>query len=72
MDERDEQFRNPVCSIHKNLEPDSNMTVESDQHSEKHIFETLATVEGMQIDERDEQRANAYPECPIVYSRVRM
>jgi hypothetical protein len=41
------------------LEPDSNVTVERDRHSEKHCRQSLSTDEGIQIDESDEQPENA-------------
>jgi hypothetical protein len=49
-------------AIDESLEPDSNVTVERDPHLEKHDPPRLSTLEGMQIDESDEQSQNA--DCP--------
>jgi hypothetical protein len=40
------------------LEPGSNVTVESIEHSQKHPRPSISTEEGMQIDESDEQCLN--------------
>jgi hypothetical protein len=54
MDESDEQQQNAFSSIDDSFEPDSNVTVERDSHSEKDSFPSFSTEEGIQIDESDE------------------
>jgi hypothetical protein len=58
IDESDEQYRNADSSMDESLEPDSNVTVERESHSEKQVLPRLSTDEGMQIDESDEQFQN--------------
>jgi hypothetical protein len=59
IDERDEHSPNAEPSIDESLQPDSNVTLESDLHSLKHRLSSFSTEEGMQIDESDEQHENA-------------
>jgi hypothetical protein len=54
IDESLEHFANAEGSMHERLEPDSNVTDERDQHSEKQDSQSFSTEEGMQIDESDE------------------
>jgi hypothetical protein len=58
IDESDEQYENADPSIDDSLEPDSNVTVERDSHTQKHPLPSFSTDEGMQIDESDEQCEN--------------
>jgi hypothetical protein len=44
---------------YNSLEPDSNVTLERAVHCLKQALPSTSTEEGMQIDERDEQRQNA-------------
>jgi nicotinic acid mononucleotide adenylyltransferase len=44
----------------ENLEPGSNATLASARHPSKHLAQSCSTDDGMQIDESDEQRQNAY------------
>jgi hypothetical protein len=48
--------------MHESFEPDSNVTLERDEHREKHRISSVPTEEGMQIDESDEHFRNAEPE----------
>jgi hypothetical protein len=42
-----------------NLDPDSNVTAESDLQCEKHCSQSVFTEAGMQIDDSDEHSRNA-------------
>jgi hypothetical protein len=59
IDESDEQQKNADCPIDESFEPDSNVIVERDSHSQKHNVQNFSTDEGIQIDESDEQFQNA-------------
>jgi hypothetical protein len=59
IDESDEQPRNAESAIDESFEPDSNVTLERDSHSQKHLSPSISTEEGMIIDESDEEEANA-------------
>jgi hypothetical protein len=59
IDESDEQLQNADSSIDESFEPDANVTVERDLHSEKDHPPSVSTEEGMQMDESDEHLENA-------------
>jgi hypothetical protein len=65
-DESDEQLQNARTSIYARLEPESNVTVESELHSAKQASAMILTDEGTQIDESAEQLRNA--ESPMYES----
>jgi hypothetical protein len=58
IDESNEHWQNADLSRHSSLQPDSNVTVDSDGHFEKHSPESFSREEGMQIDESDEHCEN--------------
>jgi hypothetical protein len=57
--ESDEQWENADSEIRGSLEPDSNVTAETYQQSEKHLSPSSSADQRMQIDESDEQPENA-------------
>jgi hypothetical protein len=59
IEESDEHSENADSPIRESLEPDSNVTVESDSQSRKQLSHTDSTDDGIQIDESDEQLQNA-------------
>jgi hypothetical protein len=59
IDESDEQDSNPPDSIHRSLEPDSKVTLESATHCWKQSLHSISTDDGMQIDETAGQDRNA-------------
>jgi hypothetical protein len=60
IDESDEQGENACASIRETLQPGSNLTLESAEHSLKQNSQRCSIDDGMQIDESDEQNQNAY------------
>jgi hypothetical protein len=56
--ESDEQRENAKLCIRESCEPGSNMTAESERHSQKHSSQRRPTDEGTQIDESSEQFTN--------------
>jgi hypothetical protein len=58
IDGRNKQPRNAASSIDESLEPDSNVRLERDSHSQKHRSPSFSTDEGMQMDKNDEQAEN--------------
>jgi hypothetical protein len=54
-----EQPEKVLGSIHESREPRANVTVERKEHREKQPWPMVSTLEGMQIDEREEQPTNA-------------
>jgi hypothetical protein len=59
IDESASHLEKAEASIWDSLEPDSNVTSESDSHSEKQRQASVSTEEAMQIDERDAHGENA-------------
>jgi hypothetical protein len=55
IDRRDEQSWKESAPMHERLEPHSNVTVESEEQSMKHVSPSFSTEGGMEIDESDEQ-----------------
>jgi hypothetical protein len=45
--------------MQKSFEPDSTVTSDSDKQSLKHMAQSFSTLDGMQIDESNEQSENA-------------
>jgi hypothetical protein len=66
-DRSDEQRRNADTPIVVSFDPDSNVTVRSFAHPEKHFRASTRTDAGMTIDGSDKQPENAY--WPTVESR---
>jgi hypothetical protein len=58
-DESAEQSKNARWSIEERREPDSNVTVEREEHRSKQKRQRALTEEGMQIDKSAEQAENA-------------
>jgi hypothetical protein len=54
------------------MEPDWNVTVERDLHSEKHFSPNFVTDEGMQMDESDQQGEIQTARWTKVSNRIRM
>jgi hypothetical protein len=61
IDDSLEQFKNADVFIRESFEPDSNETVEREEHEAKQDLPIVSTVEGMQIDDSNEQYANVKP-----------
>jgi hypothetical protein len=59
IDESDEHRENAPFPIHDSRDPDSNVTVEREEHPQKQYSPTFVTDAGMQIDEIDKQSENA-------------
>jgi hypothetical protein len=59
IDERNEQEENAERPSNDNLHPDSNATVESFAHPEKHFAPMFSTEQGMRIDGSDTRHENA-------------
>jgi hypothetical protein len=59
IDESDEHPENAELPRRESLEPDSNVTVESNLSPRKQFWQRVSTKEGMKTDESDEHSENA-------------
>jgi hypothetical protein len=59
MDESNIQFLNADFSRHESWELAANVTVEREEQPSKQFWPSFLTEAGMEIDDRDEQCANA-------------
>jgi hypothetical protein len=71
IDENDQQLENEESSIGESFESHSNVTVESEDHSEKQYREIWLTSEQMQIEDNDEQQENAEFSMRERWNRIR-